>query len=112
MAEEETERQSDPLLEARRIRAAFQDLLKSEGWARLVEILDDNVEERKNRVLTTVVGHTLSNGQVHTLEVENFLKGEAAAFMWIKDLPQSILDSAEGEIQLRTRMETGDGRQG
>lgn len=90
------EEQDERLVEARKRLAAYQNLVNCQGWEQLVEDLKEMYEARAREVLTSVVGST----EGHSTERENFLKGEAAAFLYIRELPESQIEDAKSILDM------------
>ena len=91
--EEEQDRQ-ESLERAIAVRTDLQRLRKSEGWARLVEILQEQVETRRNVIELTPLA------SMDGVLEEQYKKGEIAALRLIIKLPETTIETLSATIEV------------
>jgi hypothetical protein len=75
------------------LKRLMEELLSSKGWGMLATLLQANLNERVSRMVFTPT-EQLGGGAI--LE---FMKGEAAAFNFILNLPTTLLENAKNDLK-------------
>lgn len=87
---EQTEEQR--LAELREQRSKFRSLVRSEGWAELVRVVNAQALTREYPVLRT-------STNLENLGEHNFMKGEAAGMRALIALPATVIESASQQLK-------------
>jgi len=105
----------DPLAErraatAREQKGAIRDLIGSKGWAMIAAIAKSQIEQRTLQVMLTPIGEGDPSRLPHTIERQEFLKGEVAGMRLLLGLPRQMVEEAEALLEALS--ESPQGSQG
>lgn len=91
------------LSEAVKQRNAFAALIRTEGWAMLKNILNSQVELRRNDFELTPLD------SMDKVLGQEFKKGEIASLRLVLELPQNVLEDAEAVIAEAPKLDENNG---
>lgn len=106
MNEKETAVIDERLTEAVREKNAMEALINSEGWHLISKYLDAQINIRVKALLEatpTLRGDAVIDGITYVL-LQEYRRGSAGMAQFIKDYPQSVLNSAEEMLEEFRRM--------
>ena len=69
---------------------AFQDMVRSEGWKYLIELLNNKLESSGRELL-----EPLSDVKLNAVERQEHLKGAMYGISWVRDLPLVTINARD-----------------